>query len=178
MKRSSSFAFVFLVLAFVIVQAQTPPQTHLKVGDAAPDFKLPATTGKEISLADFRGKQSVVLAFFPAAFTGGCSKEVASYQAGISKFEAAGAQVMAISTDNLPTLRHWAEEQKLAYPLLSDFMRKVSASYGVLVAERGVANRTTFVVDKAGRIQHIEQGSSAIDPTGAATACSRLKGGE
>jgi len=83
-------------------------------------------------------------------------------------------QVLAISTDNLPTLRHWAEEQKLSYPLLSDFMRKVSESYGVLLPDRGMAYRTTFVIDKEGRIQHIEQGNSAVDPTGAVQACSRL----
>ncbi len=56
-------------------------------------------------------------------------------------------------------------------------MRSVSASYGVLMPDRGMANRTTFVVDKEGRIRHIEQGSSAIDPTGAATACSRIHRG-
>lgn len=84
------------------------------------------------------------------------------------------AQVLAISTDNLPTLRHWAEELKLDYPLLSDFMRKVSAAYGVLNEARGTANRTTFVIDKEGRIRYIEQGSSAIDPAGAIQACSRL----
>ncbi len=85
--------------------------------------------------------------------------------------------MFAISTDNLPTLKHWAEEQKLSYPLLSDFLRQVSARYGVLSAERGMANRATFVVDKEGRIQHIEEGGGAIDPTGAATACSRLHHG-
>lgn len=82
--------------------------------------------------------------------------------------------VLAISTDNLPTLKHWAEEQKLSYPLLSDSMRKVSESYGVLLADRGMAYRTTFVIDKEGRIQHIEQGTSAVNPTGAVEACSRL----
>jgi peroxiredoxin len=84
-------------------------------------------------------------------------------------------QVFGISTDNLPTLRHWAEEQKLTYPLLSDFMRKVSEEYGVLVPSLGMAYRTTFVIDQQGRIQRIEQGNNAIDPTGAETACRRLK---
>jgi peroxiredoxin len=87
-------------------------------------------------------------------------------------------QVLAISTDNLPTLRHWAEEQKLSYPLLSDFMRKVSESYGVLLADRGLAYRTTFVIDKEGRIRRIEQGASAVDPSGAVQACSRLGHGK
>jgi alkyl hydroperoxide reductase subunit AhpC len=72
-------------------------------------------------------------------------------------------------------LNHWAGELKASYPLLSDFMRKVSASYGVLMPERGIANRATFVIDPDGKIQHIEEGGAAIDPTGAATACSRIK---
>jgi len=85
------------------------------------------------------------------------------------------AQVLAISTDNRPTLQHWANEEKVTFPLLSDFMRKVSAEYGVLNPETGMDNRTTFVVGLDGRIEHIEEGSSAIDPTGAATACQRVR---
>jgi peroxiredoxin len=97
-----------------------------------------------------------------------------AYQAGIAKFEEMGAQVFGISTDNGPTLRHWAEEHlKTTFPLLSDFQRNTAQAYGIL-APSGVANRTTFVIDKEGKIQHIEEGSAAIDPTGATTACSRL----
>lgn len=84
--------------------------------------------------------------------------------------------MLAVSTDNLPSLRHWAEELKLDYPLLSDFMRKVSAAYGVLNEARGTANRTTFVINKEGRIEYVEEGSSAIDPSGAIQACRRSAG--
>ena len=99
-----------------------------------------------------------------------------AYQAGIAKFEDSGHQVLAISTDNQPTLNHWADEHlKTTFPLLSDFMRKVSADYGILMPDRGIANRATFVVDIDGKIQYIEEGSSAIDISGAAQACSRLK---
>ncbi len=98
-----------------------------------------------------------------------------AYQAGIAKFEDADTQVFAISTDNLPTLKHWSEELKASFPLLSDFMRKTATAYGVLIESAGVANRATFVIDTDGKITHIEEGSAAIDPTGAATACSRLK---
>jgi len=80
-----------------------------------------------------------------------------------------------ISTDNAPTLSHWAKELDLPFPMLSDFMRKTSQDYGVLNAERGVANRTTFVVDPDGKIAFIEEGTSATDITGAEMACSRLK---
>ncbi|MGE5570562.1 MAG: redoxin domain-containing protein [Rhodospirillales bacterium] len=164
-----------LVSALAAQAQMQPPALKLKVGDVAPDFSLRATTGQEVKLSDFRGKRNVVLAFFPAAFTGGCTKEVNGYQAGIQKFASMETQIFAISTDNLPTLRHWAEEQKLSYPLLSDFMRKVSAQYGVLMPDTGMAYRTTFVIDKEGRIRHIEQGNSAVDPTGVELACSRLQ---
>ncbi len=98
-----------------------------------------------------------------------------AYQDGIAKFEAADTQVFGISVDSLPANGHWAKELGVSFPLLSDFMRKVSADYGVYNAERGLANRTTFVIDKEGKIQHIEEGKGAIDPTSALQACSRLK---
>ena len=99
-----------------------------------------------------------------------------AYQAGIANFEGAEAQVLGISTDNRSSLQHWAKEVlKTSFPLLSDFMRKVSASYGVLNEATGTAARTTFVIGLDGRIEHIEEGSAAIDPTGAATACQRVR---
>ena len=86
------------------------------------------------------------------------------------------AQVLGISTDNRPALQYWARDVlKTSIPLLSDFMRKVSASYGVLNEATGTASRTTFVIGLDGRIQHIEEGSSALDPTGAAMACERVR---
>jgi peroxiredoxin len=99
-----------------------------------------------------------------------------AYQAGIAKFEDSGYQVLGIGTEDQPTLTHRADEHlTTTYPLLSDFMRKVSADYGILMPDRGIANRATFVVDIDGKIQYIEEGSSAIDISGAAQACSRLK---
>jgi peroxiredoxin len=85
-------------------------------------------------------------------------------------------QVFGISVDSQFTQKHWADEHlKLTFPLLSDSMRKASEAYGVLMPENGMASRTTFVIDVDGKIQHIEQGSSAIDPTGAVTACKRVR---
>jgi peroxiredoxin len=81
---------------------------------------------------------------------------------------------LAISTDFTPTLAHWKKELNVTYPVLSDHMRKVAESYGILITALGVANRATFVVDKEGKIASIEEGNVAIDPTGADTACSRL----
>ena len=84
-------------------------------------------------------------------------------------------QVLAISTDFTPTLGHWKKELNADFPMLSDHMRKVSELYGVLIPAMGIANRTTFVVDTDGKIVNIDEGSAALDPTGAETACSRIK---
>jgi peroxiredoxin len=80
---------------------------------------------------------------------------------------------MAMSTDAAPTLQHWAKELGTEFPLLSDHDRKVSELYGVL-ASNGYANRSTFVIDMDGKIAFIEEGSAAVDVTGADEACSRL----
>ena len=84
-------------------------------------------------------------------------------------------QVLGVSTDFTPTLSHWAKELELTFPLLSDKKGEVSKLYGVLNADVMIANRTTFVIDVDGRIQHVEEGGSAIDPTGAETACKRIR---
>lgn len=84
-------------------------------------------------------------------------------------------QVLAISTDFGPTLAHWKKELNVSYPMLSDHMRQVSELYGILIKQLGIANRVTFVVDTDGKIAEIQEGSAALDPTGAETACSRLK---
>src|SRR5215471_1227904 len=98
-----------------------------------------------------------------------------AYQAGIAKFEGMETKVFGISTDNTFSQKEFATKVNASFPLLSDFRnRQVVKSYGVLLEDIGVANRSTFVVDKDGKIQHIEEGNSAIDPTGAETACSRL----
>ena len=92
----------------------------------------------------------------------------------MSKFDASESKVFGISTDNTPSQKEFAAKNNIQFPLLSDFAkREVSAAYGVLMPENGMANRSTFVVDKEGKIIYIEQGNTAIDPTGADTACSR-----
>jgi peroxiredoxin len=166
---------VFTLITLVPLLAQTSGKTHLKIGDMAPDFTLPSSAGQTVKLSDLRGKKNVVLAFYPAAFTGGCTKEMQAYQFNLAKFDGTDTQVFGVSTDNTPSQKRFAEDLKVSFPMLSDFAtRKVSTDYGVLVPERGIASRATFVIDKEGRIQHIEEGSAAIDIAGAANVCSRL----
>jgi peroxiredoxin len=99
-----------------------------------------------------------------------------AYQDGIAKFTGSDTQVFGISTDNSPSQKEFATKLSLSFPLLSDFSkREVAAAYGVLMTNFGIANRATFVVDKEGKLRYIEEGNTAIDPTGAATTCSQLR---
>jgi mycoredoxin-dependent peroxiredoxin len=98
-----------------------------------------------------------------------------AYQAGIAKFDGSDTQVFGISEDFTPSQKEFAEKNKLTFPLLSDFSkRQVATDYGVLIQDLGIANRSTFVVDKEGKIQYIEEGKTAVDSSGAESACSRL----
>src|SRR5215470_13455820 len=91
------------------------------------------------------------------------------------KFDGNETKVFGISTDNTPSQKEFAAKNNVTFPLLSDFVdRKVATAYGIFMPQNGMANRATFVVNKEGKIVYIQEGSSAIDPTGADTACSRL----
>ena len=97
-----------------------------------------------------------------------------AYQADIAKFEATDTQIFGISVDSVPANREFAKQIGVTFPLLSDFKRTVVKDYGIFIEEQGFGNRATFVVDKEGMIRHIEEGNTAIDPTGAAEACNLL----
>ena len=97
-----------------------------------------------------------------------------AYQADIAHFDTNNTQILGISVDSSPANKRFAEDLKLTFPLLSDFNRAVSKQYGILNEERSIAVRTTYVLDKNGVIKSLEQGSAAIDPTGAKQMCSLL----
>ncbi len=97
-----------------------------------------------------------------------------AYQDGIAKITDSNAQIFGISVDTATRNRNFAKSLSLSYPLLSDVDLKVTEAYGVLSKQTQFANRATFVVDKQGVIQYIEEGSSAVDPTGAVTLCTGL----
>ena len=94
-----------------------------------------------------------------------------AYQADIAKFEGTDTQVFGLSVDSVYANREFAKQNGITFPLLSDFKRTVVKDYGVFNEEQGFGNRATFVIDKDGIIQHIDEGGVAIDPTSAADAC-------
>lgn len=132
----------------------------IEVGQKAPLFTLNDTDKKAVSLADFKGKNVVVL-FFPLAFTGTCTAELCATRDDIASYNTANAQVLAISVDSLFTLGKFKGEQNLNFPLLSDFNKEASAAYGALYEEfvlgmKGVSKRSAFVIDKDGVVRYAE----------------------
>jgi len=126
----------------------------VEVGQTAPDFTLKDQAGNEVSLADYQGKQPVVLVFYPFTFTGVCQGELCEIRDDPSTFEAADAAVLAVSCDTRHAQAQWAEQQGFTFPVLSDFWPHgaVAKEYGVFNDKLGCANRATFVIDKSGKV--------------------------
>ena len=97
-----------------------------------------------------------------------------AYQADIAKFETTDTQIFGLSVDSVPANKEFARQNSITFPLLSDFKRTVVKDYGIFNEEGGYGNRATFVIDKDGIIQHIDEGSVAIDPSSAEDACNIL----
>ena len=134
---------------------------ELNVGDAAPDFRLSSTEGREISLKEFRGKKNVVLYFYPKDDTPGCTKEACSFRDERSKFDKKDAVILGVSFDDLESHTKFVGKYKLPFPLLSDADKKVAEAYGVY-KEKSMYGRTymgiersTFVIDKEGKIAQV-----------------------
>jgi mycoredoxin-dependent peroxiredoxin len=124
------------------------------VGHEAPEFSLKDQHGNEVTLSSFRGRDNVVLVFYPFTFTGVCEGELCSLRDDRSDFSAKNAQVIAISCDSRHAQKRWADEQGFHFPVLSDFWPHgaVARAYGVFNDALGCANRATFVIDKAGKL--------------------------
>ena len=139
----------------------------IEVGQSAPEFSLLDSDKNKVNLADFKGK-NVLLLFYPQAFTSVCTKELCDVRDDIGRYSNATAEVFGISVDSVFTLKKYKEEQHYNFPLLSDFNKDVSAAYDTLYAEwilgmKGVSKRAAFVIDKEGIIRYSEVLESAND---------------
>ena len=135
-------------------QLQYSPQA----GDIAPEFTAASTSGSDVALSSFRGKRNVLLAFFPLAFTGTCTKELICFTEDFDLFAGKGVEILLISVDSTASLREFKNKLQMKTDLLSDFKRDISRAYGVLNEERFYSNRAYFLIDKQGRVQwsHVE----------------------
>ena len=137
-------------------QGQPAPAVELKVGDQAPNFKLQASDGKTYSLSDFAGKRAVVVAWFPAAFTKGCTVECKSLATNGDKIRAYDVAYFMASVDPIEKNTEFAKAQEADFPLLSDPGKDVAAAYGVL-NPKGTAFRWTFYIGRDGKILAIDK---------------------
>ena len=130
-----------------------------EVGSKAPDFTLTNQDRQPVTLSALRGKP-VVLAFFPAAFSSVCQKELCTFRDSMSRLNQTSAQVFGISVDTFFSLKAFADQQKFNFPLLSDFNKQVIRDYGVynedMIGLKGIAKRAVFVIDKDGTVRHRE----------------------
>ena len=135
--------------------------TRLSPGDVAPDFSLKDAQGATHSLKDFKG-QKVVVYFYPAASTPGCTKEACDFRDNLSSLAAAGYAVVGISPDQIPALAKFAEKESLDFPLLSDADHAVAEAYGAWGEKKNYGRvyegliRSTFVLDAAGKIEQAQ----------------------
>jgi len=156
-----------LVLTFV-TSALADNAAPLHVGDPAPTFALPYATRDSIGsdslrLASIVGSRNIVLAFYPADWSGGCTREVCTLRDNFSSLGALNADVIGISGDFVFSHHQWAKEQNLPFRLASDHRHEVAMRYGSFNDAAGYNRRTVFVVDRAGKIAYMDMAYSVRD---------------
>lgn len=139
----------------------------IEIGQKAPEFSLYNSDKNKVSLADYKGK-NVLLLFFPQAFTSVCTKELCGIRDNIALYNKTNAVVFGISVDSVFTLKKFKEEQAYNFDLLSDFNKEVSTAYDSIYLEwklemKGVSKRSAFLVDKEGVIRYAEVLDNASD---------------
>ena len=152
-----------------------------KVGDPAPDFQLPYATRDSVAddslrLSALVGKRNIVLAFYPADWSGGCTKEVCTLRDNFSSLGAVNADVIGISGDYVFSHHEWAKHHNLPFRLASDHSHAVAKTYGSYYDQYGFNRRTVFVVDKQGKIAYEDLAYSSRDSVSFNKLQSALKG--
>jgi peroxiredoxin (alkyl hydroperoxide reductase subunit C) len=131
----------------------------IEVGTEAPDFELRDQNNQRVRLSDVRRKRTVLLVFYPLAFTGTCQGELCAIRDHLNDFMNDAVQVLSVSVDSSPAHKVWAEREGYQFPLLADFWPHgaVAQAYGVFNTERGFANRGTFIIDREGIVRYAEE---------------------
>ena len=132
----------------------------VSVGDQAPQFTLPGTGGRSYSLSDYKGRP-VVIVFYPGDDTAVCTKQLNSYNNELSAFDNVGAQVLAISAQDVASHEQFAAKHGFGFPLLADVDKKVAEAYGT-VGPLGFPRRSVFVVDAAGVVRYAHRAIAGL----------------
>lgn len=143
------------------------------VGEPAPEFAVTDSQGKNVRLADFRGKQRVVLYFFPKCFTPGCDIEAGKFRDEFPKFVQRTTQILGVSADDAATAEKFRQHFQLPFPVLPDAEKKIIQAYGV-GGSAGNARRVTFLIGTSGKVElvvddrapgpHIEETLKRLGP--------------
>ncbi|HVA47207.1 MAG TPA: peroxiredoxin [Pirellulales bacterium] len=144
-------------LSVLVASATSLTAADLKPGDPAPAFSLKGSDGKTHSLDDFKGKKVVVIAWFPKAFTGGCTKECKSMRDDGKELRKYEVAYFTASVDEPQKNKEFAESLGLDFPILSDPEKDVAKEYGVLRPDGGVTNRWTFYIGKNGKVLYVDK---------------------
>lgn len=143
-----------LALGALLFATRTASAAEPAVGEPAPDFKLQASDGKTYTLSDFKGKQAVVVAWFPRAFTGGCTKECKSLKADGAEIRKFNVAYFTASTDDVKKNTEFAKSLDLDYPILSDPEGKATEAYGL----GNPAKRWTYYIGVDGKLLFVDKG--------------------
>ncbi|CAN5863787.1 peroxiredoxin [soil metagenome] len=155
MKRTIGRSLAVLGMAVAVAGIAVAAE-ELKVGDKAPEFSLKGSDGETHTLSDYKGEKAVVIAWFPKAFTGGCTKECKAFKEQGNQLKDLEVAYFTASTDDAETNTKFAQSLDLDYPILSDPTGEVARAYGVMMPDRGLARRVTFYIDKEGVIREID----------------------
>jgi len=158
--RQRAGAVLAAIASVILLQSASLALAQVEVGTPAPDFTLQGSDGREYRLADFRGKQAVVLAWFPRAFTSGCTVECKSLAENGEQIREFDVSYFMASTDPVEKNSEFAADTGADFPLLSDPDGEVARAYGVYTS--GFARRHTFYIDVDGVITHIDR---AVKPS-------------
>jgi peroxiredoxin len=169
MKRIAFF-LVLVIASGVSLEAQGMRYPDVDRGSRAPDFSLPYATRdslafEELSLSSFAGVRNVILAFYPADWSGGCTREVCAFRDNFDTLQSLDAEILAISGDYPYSHHEWAKHHNLPFKLLSDHMHTVAASYHSYNRSTGYNKRTVYLVDMEGNIAYRDLEYSTKDLT-------------
>ncbi len=158
----------FLALLIFIVASGVGRAQDLAVGQAAPDFILPYATKDSIArtplkLSDLIGKSNIILAFYPADWSGGCTKEVCTMRDNFGQLQDLNADILAISGDYVFSHHEWAKHHDLPFRLLSDHSHEVAKMYSSYNERTLMNRRTIFVIDRSGKLAYIDMDYSVRD---------------
>jgi peroxiredoxin Q/BCP len=151
-----------LAVGLVLAAGTGTASAQVKVGEKAPSFTLQGSDGKTYSLDQFKGKSAVVIAWFPKAFTGGCTAECKSLRESSKALHELNVAYFTASVDRPEDNKKFAESLELDYPILSDPSRTVAGAYGVIQGSNPLARRWTFYIDKEGVVREIDR---SVKPT-------------